>query len=125
MAYQNISFPVPKLKTGIKKTFIKPTIIVGNGYTEYRIQRQQNIRSRWTIPGKAMLTVNSDIIINFIKSVNIGLDSFNFVCPKDGTTYKVRFDGAEIGISIDAIDWSNASIAESIPDIALIQVYGE
>ena len=125
MAYQNISFPVPKLKTGIKKTFIKSTIIVGNGYIEYRIQRQQNIRSRWIIPGKSMLTVNSDIIINFIKSVNIGLDSFNFVCPKDGQTYKVRFDGGEIGMSIEAIDWNNASIAESIPDISLIQVFGE
>ena len=125
MAYQNINFPTPKLKHDITKSIIKPTIIVANGYSEYRLQRQVNKRAAWKIPGRAMLTVDVNTIISFLNQVNYGLDSFNFTCPKDGLTYKVRFDGANIDTTLAALTTSNAPIAEKISDINLIQVFGE
>ena len=125
MAHQNVTFPAPKLVHGITKSIYKPTIIVANGYAEYRLQRQQNARATWKIPGRSMLTVDVDAIASFLASVNYGLDSFNFVCPKDGLTYSVRFDGAGYESTFEALTSSNAPVAEKLGDITLIQVFGE
>ncbi len=125
MAYQNVNFPTPKLIHGIKKGFYKPTIIVTNGYSEYRLQRQSSKRYRWTIPSRVMSSVDVNTLATFLSGVNIGLDSFNWTCPKDGLTYKVRFDGAGLEEQFEGLNSSNVPIFETIGDITLIQVFGE
>lgn len=125
MAHQNVYFPTPKLVHGITKSVYKPTIIVANGYSEYRLQRQQNPRVTWKIPGRSMLSTDITTIAAFLSSVNFGLDSFNFVCPKDGLTYSVRFDGAGYDSTFEALSLSNTPVAEQLSDITLVQVFGE
>jgi hypothetical protein len=125
MAYQNVNYPTPKLIHGIKKGVFKPTIIVSNGYSEYRLQRQSALRYRWTIPGTIMNTSDINALTTFLSGINIGLDSFNFTCPKDGISYKVRFDGAGIETVFEALNSSNVPVIESIGDIVLVQVFGE
>jgi len=125
MAYHNIFFPTIKLVHDITKSIYKPTIIVANGYKEYRLQRQSNPRTTWKIPGKSMLSSDIDAITSFLSSVNYGLDSFNFTCPKDGLTYVVRFDGSGIDSVFLALDNSNTPLAEKVSDITLVQVFGE
>ncbi len=125
MAHQNIFFPTPKLTHDITKSVYKPTIIVANGYKEYRLQRQQNTRATWKIPGRAMLSTDINAIISFLGSVNFGLDSFNFICPKDGLVYSVRFDGSGLDSIFLALNSGNTPVAEKISDITLVQVFGE
>lgn len=125
MAHQNITFPSPKLVHGITKSVFKPTIIVANGYSEYRLQRQQSARFTWKIPGRTMLSADITSIGSFLSSVNYGLDSFNFVCPKDGQTYAVRFDGSGYDTMFEALNTSNTPVAEQLSDITLVQVFGE
>ncbi len=123
MAYQNITFPSSKLIHGIRKESLKAVQIVSNGNIEYRILKNSSTRHRWTIPARNMTTSTMSAIVAFSETVNMSLDSFNYVCPYDGTTYKVRFDQAAIDYSAEALDLNNNIVVVNMSDIKLIQVF--
>jgi len=123
MAYQNILFPNPKLIHGLQKETVKQTKIVTNGNTEYRISKQANFRQRWTWSSRVMSQADINAIIAFAEGVDMAKDSFNFYCPIKKATFKVRFEDASIGFTVEGLDSTNAVFASSLNDFSLIEVF--
>lgn len=123
MAYQNITFPNPKLVHGLHKEVVKLTKIVTNSNTEFRISKQSNFRNRWTWPARAMSQTDIEAIIAFAESVDMALDSFNFYCPIKKQTYKVRFEDAGLSMQVEAMNTSGTVTYSTIGDIKLIEVF--
>ena len=123
MAFQNITFPNPRLIHGLQKEILKQTKIVTNGNTEFRISKQENFRQRWTWVSRVMLQSDIDAIISFAESVDMALDSFNFYCPIRKQTFKVRFEDASIQFTVEALDANNSAIVGGLSDITLIEVF--
>ena len=123
MAYQNITFPNPKLVHGLQKEVVKLTKIVTNGNTEFRISKQSNFRNRWTWPARAMSQTDIEAIIAFAESVDMALDSFNFYCPIKKATFKVRFEDAGLSMQVEAMNTSGTVTYSTIGDIKLIEVF--
>lgn len=123
MAYQNITFPNPKLVHGLQKEVVKLTKIVTNGNTEFRISKQSNFRNRWTWPSRAMSQTDIEAILAFADTVDMALDSFNFYCPIKKATYKVRFEEAALSMQVEAMNTSNTVTYSTIGDIKLIEVF--
>lgn len=122
MAFQNILFPNPKLIHGLKKEIIQGTKIISNGNTEYRLSKNDP-RRRWIWPSRAMSNTDKEAIVNFVKSVDMSLDSFRFYDPFEKTEIHVRFDMAAISFTAEVLDSTNSIVYVNISDIALIEVF--
>ena len=122
MAYQNINFPTLKLVHGLKKEVGQSTKIISNGNTEYRLSKSQ-ARRRWTFPSRALVLADRTAIITFMKSVNFALDSFNFYCPIEKVTYKVRFESSAATSVVESMDVNGNVTAVTFGDISLVEVF--
>lgn len=195
MAFVNSLFPNPRLIHDLEREIGAATTIIGNGNQEYRIQKQSNYRIRWKWPSRAMLSVDSQELSQFMAEVaNFSLNSFKFKDPyintwtetqllytgvgtkyylttkgnqdthpvfhlggdvvvkKDGvvTTYTqsntggvpvievpatgtitisgtfyfaARFDQPAFGLAMSALNTANGPLADTIGDIALVEVF--
>jgi hypothetical protein len=72
-----------------------------------------------------MRSADVDVIASFLDTVNFGLDSFKFTCPKDGIIYHVRFDGAGFEEIFEGLNSTNTPVYETVSEIVLVQVLGE
>jgi hypothetical protein len=124
MAYQNINFPTIKLVHGLRKEIGQSTKIISNGNTEYRLSKSSP-RRRWTFSARAMTKTDRDAIILFARNVNFALDSFNFYCPIEKTTYKVRFDSSSLSSVVETMDVNGNVTSVTMGDIVLVEVIGE
>ena len=124
MAYQNINFPTLKLIHGLKKEIGQTTKIITNGNTEYRVSKS-NPRRRWTFQARTLLKADRDAIIAFAQSVDFALDSFNFYCPIEKITYKVRFDSSSLSSMVETMDVNGNVTSVTMGDIVLVEVLGE
>ena len=122
MAYQNVNFPTLKLVHGLKKEIGQSTKIISNGNTEYRLSKT-NPRRRWTFPSRALTLADRNSIISFAQSVNFALDSFNFYCPIEKTTYKVRFESSSLSSVVETMDVNGNVTAMTVGDIVLVEVF--
>ena len=124
MTYVNELFPNPKLVHGLTKEIGASTKIISNGNTEYRIQKSTP-RRRWTWSSRAMSKADRDAIIAFARNRKFALESFNFYCPIEKQTYKVRFDSSSLTSTVEAMDTNGNVIYLSVGDIVLVEVIGE
>lgn len=82
MAFVDTLFPNPKLIHDLAIRSARPTTIVGNTVTEYRITKQRHHRRLWTWPARAMLSTERRQIENFIQdTAQYGQNSFKFFDP--------------------------------------------
>jgi hypothetical protein len=125
MAFQNVTFPNPKLVHGLQKEFVKQTKIITNGNLEYRINKQSAVRRRWTWQSRHMSQTDIDAIVEFSNTVGMAKDSFWFYCPIAKTNYKVRFEDASISYIVEAMNTQNTVTYSNLQDINLIEVIGE
>lgn len=124
MAYQNVNFPTVNLIHGFKTAVQMPTEIVGNFSSEYRINRYSQSKYIFTYPSFNISYTNYSAIYNFLASVGWQRDSFNFVNPQDGLTYKVRLNKM-LTSEIVGLDSNNNPLLIKVGDIELIQVFNE
>ena len=122
MAYQNINFPTLKLVHGLKKEVGQSTKIISNGNTEYRLSKSQ-ARRRWSFPARALTKADRDTLSTFMLSVSYALDSFNFYCPIEKVTYKVRFDSSASTSVVESMDVNGNVTAVTFGDVVLVEVF--
>lgn len=122
MAYQNINFPTLRLVHGLKKEIGQSTKIISNGNTEYRLSKSQ-ARRRWTFPARALTLADRNTLIGFMKSVDFALDSFNFYCPIEKLTYKVRFESSAATSVVESMDVNGNVTAVTFGDVSLVEVF--
>lgn len=85
--YVDTLFPNLKLIHGMQKSIQRPTVIVGNLNTEYRLTKISNFRTTWTWPSRAMLASDRKALATFYTDVaNFALNSFKFKDP-DGSSW--------------------------------------
>ena len=53
------------------------------------------------------------------------LDSFNFYCPIEKTTYKARFDSSSLTSIVETMDVNGNVTSTTMGDIVLVEVLGE
>lgn len=86
MAFVNSTFPNLKLIHGLQREMILPTTVVTNGSAEYRINRLQNYRLRWTWPSRMMKAEDRKALALFFSDTALGsLNSFKFKDPDVNT----------------------------------------
>lgn len=91
MAFVNSLFPNPRLVSDLQVGYTLPTTIVGSGSSEYRIQKLQNWKKKWTWPSRAMSTTDRRNIQTFITDVaKFSLNSFLFQDPDNNTWNNVQ-----------------------------------
>lgn len=124
MAYQAINFPAMKLIHGLVTERIAPVTIVSNFAKEYRVNRFSTSKQRFVFAARNMRWSDWQTLQSFFITVKWETDSFNYVNPVDGTTYKVRLSGAP-STQIIALSSSNLPTIVNVGEFALVQVFNE
>lgn len=86
MTFVNSLFPNPRLVADTQVTFDWPNTIVGTGSTEYRIQKMQHYKKKWTWPSRPMATADRRAIQDFILgTAKMSQNSFLYLDPDNHT----------------------------------------
>ena len=121
MAHQSINFPTPKLIHNIKETVALNYEEVSSGIVSYRIKRHSRKPRTVEIPSRNISNSEWQTILSFFTSVRNGLDSFMWVSPFNGETYKVIFT-SDLSSSVTAMNSSNTPTIRNIDSIVLREV---
>lgn len=124
MAYQNINFPEIKLIHGLNVASERPVTVVSNFAKEYRINRYSQGKLYFTFPSRNMRYSDFLVLASFADTVKDTTDSFNFISPLSGTTYKVRFVERPT-MTVVAMNTLNQPIIVLASEIKLKQVFNE
>jgi len=123
MAFIDQFLPMPRLIHGLEKELLLPTTVVGNGTTEYRINKVANPRRRWRYPARLVPYADLVTLVTFYQTVALGsLNSFKFRDPDTDVIHRVRFDQLSIQWTMDALTMSNRSAGNTQGDITLVEV---
>lgn len=90
MAFVNTTFPELKLKHGLQKSVVDPVSITGNGTREIRRRQNKWERFVWDIPARNLLEADKQAVLAFLRSVNMGQDSFLYRDPTIPTLTDVK-----------------------------------